>query len=430
VAPARSPAASPARRTIGLDEATRTALARQPELRQARATTEAAFARADQARSPLLPQVTGTATYQRATANFVQRPGSLPSNVSSSGQQQSNFDTFGYWNFGLNANQLIYDFGQTPQRWRASQSSAQAQAQTERATRMQAVLNVRTSFFQARAQKSLVLVARETLANQQRHLSQIQGFVDLGTRPEIDLAQARTDVANAKLQLINAENGYDTAKAQLNAAMGWVATGDYDVADDTLAGPPDEDEPLEPLVHSAFAARPELAALARQVEADERLIRSAKGGYGPSLGASTGLTDAGQNLDNLRWNWNASVTLTWPIFQGLLVPAQVREAEANLAATRAQKDVLEAQLRLEVEQARLAVRAAKAGITAAEEALVNARERLRLAEGRYQTGVGSIIELSDAQTTLVTAEGQRVTTDYNLASARAALLKALGRETL
>jgi outer membrane protein len=80
-----------------------------------------------------------------------------------------------------------------------------------------------------------------------------------------------------------------------------------------------------------------------------------------------------------------------------------------------------------VEQARLAVRASKAGLAAATDALANARERLRLAEGRYQTGVGSIIELGDAQLAATNAGGQRVRAEYDLATARAQLLEALGR---
>ena len=119
----------------------------------------------------------------------------------------------------------------------------------------------------------------------------------------------------------------------------------------------------------ALATRPELAAYAKQLQASERLVSSAKAAYGPQLGASTGLTEAGPTLDNLRWNWNAQVTLSWPLFQGMLVPAQVREAQANLVGSRRSATTVEQQLRLEVEQARLAVRAAKASIVAVDEAL-------------------------------------------------------------
>ena len=80
-----------------------------------------------------------------------------------------------------------------------------------------------------------------------------------------------------------------------------------------------------------------------------------------------------------------------------------------------------------MEQARLSVRAAQGEIGAAEEALVNAREQLRLAEGRYETGVGNIIELGDSQVAFTNASAQKVQADYDLATARVTLLHTLAR---
>ncbi len=415
---------SPARRVLTLEEAVRTAMASQPQLRQARASAEAASARADEARSPLLPQLFGSASYLRTTANFTPRPGSSPSNATGGG---SSWATTNYWSYGATLSQLIWDFGQTPGRWRAAEASADSQRESERATLQQIVLGARTAYFGARAARDLVGVARENLANQEAHLRQIQGFVEVGTRPEIDLAQARTDRANAQVQLISAENGYETAKAQLNQAMGVEGPTDYEIGDETLPPVEGEDQPLDPLLAEALRVRPELAALDRQVKAQEATLGAARGGYFPILGVSTGISEGGPALDSTVWNWNATATLTWYLFQGGLTRAQTQEAQANLDGAAAQLTSQRQQVRLEVEQARLAVRAAKAALGAAGEALVNARERLRLAEGRYQAGSGSVIELGDAQVALTTASAQRVQADYNVASARAQLLKALGR---
>src|SRR5581483_4652835 len=339
----------------------------------------------------------------------------------------SRFDTFNFFNFGLTANQLLYDFGQTTGRWRAARASAEAEAETERATRLQVDLIVRTTYFNARAAKALVQVARESLANQDRHFEQIEAFVQVGTRPEIDVVQARTDRANTRVQLINAENGYETAKAELNQAMGIEGSTRYDVVDETLPPVDDEELDLDQLLEEALAARPELAALSSQVRAQEFILRSVEGAYLPSLSLSTGLTKGGSELGNLAWNWDGGVLLSWPLFQGGLTRAQGREARANVTGIRAQADLVRQQVRLEVDEARLTVRAAKAAIGAADEALLNGRERLRLAEKRYETGVGNIIELEDAQLALSNAKAQKVQAEYNLAAARARLLKALGR---
>lgn len=419
------PAAQPP--VLTLEEALATASKQQPQIRQAAAGTAAAVARSEQSFAPLLPQVSGSANYQRATANFANRPGSLPGQISG-GSSAESWSTFNYFNLGLNANVLLYDFGQTRNRWRSSQVSVSAQRDSERATFQLVLFSVRTAYFQARAAKGLVTVAADTFANQKKHLAQIEGFVEVGTKPEIDLAQAKTAVANAEVQLITAENDYESAKAQLNQAMGVEGATDYDVADETQPAVDGEDGETDTLLGEASQARPELAALASQVHAQELTVRAVRGGFGPSAVLSTGYSDAGQHANSLVWNWNAAVGISVPIFEGGLTRAQVREAEANLASIQAQADSERQQVRLEVEQARLAVRAAKAALSASGEALVNAQEQLRLAEGRYETGVGSVIELGDSQVALTSAAQQKVQAEYKLAEARAGLVKALGRD--
>ena len=90
----------------------------------------------------------------------------------------------------------------------------------EQTTRLQVVLGVRTAYFNARAMKELVAVAQETLDDQNKHLAQVQGQVTVGTQPPIALAQQKASCANAVVQLIQAQNNYETAKAQLNQAAG------------------------------------------------------------------------------------------------------------------------------------------------------------------------------------------------------------------
>jgi len=411
---------------ITLEQALSTARTNQPQLRQARALAEGADAAADGARAALLPQVNATASYQRTTANFVARPGAVPQSVTTN-RVEPDFDTFNFFSAGATASQLIYDFGLTRGSYRAAKETARAEQATEAVTTRAIELSVRSAFFQARAAKSLLEVARASYDNQQRHREQTQAFVSVGTRPEIDLAQVRTDVANARVQLIQAENSYEIAKAGLNQAMGVERSTAYEVADETLPPVLEEDATIETLQAIAIESRPELVALERRAQAQKLLSSATKGAYGPSLGVSTTIAEAGVKLNDLTWNWNAGVTLNWPLLSGGLTNAQARQARAGFLGVSAQLDTLRQQVRFQLEQTRLGVRSAKAVVEAAEEALVNARERLKLAEGRYAAGVGSAIELGDAQLSLTAAEAQRVRADYDLASARAQLIHALGR---
>jgi outer membrane protein len=418
-------------RVLTLAEALQTAQKVQPTLRQAHANTEVARARVGEARAPLLPQLSGLGSYQRATSNS--SAGSVAGCQTIGGgmglmtKPGPDFETCNRWNFSLTASQSLWDASGQLARWRQNAVFAQGVAATEQAQRLQTTLNVRTFYFAARANKSLVEVAHETLANQERHLAQIEGFVKVGTRPEIDRVQALTDRANARVQVITAENNYEIAKAQLNVAIGVEGPTDYDVEDAALSAVDGETLGIEALLDEAVRGRPEFVNINKQIEAQELAVWAARTSYGPSLTASTTLSDAGTDLGFLVWNWNFTLTLNWQLFSGGLTWYTVKEQKATLDGLKAQRDLLRQQIRLEVDQARLGVRAAKEAVVAAGEALVNARERLRLAEGRYQAGVGNIIELGDAQVALTNAAAQKVQADYNVSTARAQLLKAIGR---
>jgi outer membrane protein len=423
-----------ARRVLTLDEVVRSAREHQPQLRQAQFGTRAAQARADEARAPLLPQVSATAGYQRTTANFIGRPGSVPQNstggtgTGTTATAGSRFDTFNFFSTSVGVTQLIWDFNQTLDRYRSAAAQARATEETERATTLQLVLNARAAFFDARAQKALFAVARDTLTNQQRHLAQSQGFVEAGTRPQIDLAQARSDTATSEVNQINAANAFESSKAALNQAMGIEGPTDYDISDEALPALPGEDQPLDALLQEAQKARPELASVGEQIKADALLVHSIEGAYWPALGASAGFTQGGTTLTSLGWNFQAGLGLSWGIFQGGLTTAQVHEAEANLGSLQAQLDLVRQQIRVELDQARLSVHAGKASLSATQDGLVAAKQRLELAEGRYETGVGNAIELGDAQVAVSNAAAQVVQSDYRLSTARAQLLKALGRQ--
>jgi outer membrane protein len=415
---------------LKLEDAETAAKLHQPQILQAHANTEAADARAGEQRAGLLPQVSGAVAYQRTTGNSVPRGYSGTTSTGSNGTTvtTNSWATFNAFSDSLVAQQLLWDFNQTHGRYKAAQALSQSALLTERATQLNIVLNVRAAFFSARANRGLAEVARATVANDKKHLEQIQGFVMAGIRSEIDLAKTRTDLANAQLSQVTYENNYETAKQQLNLAMGVSTPTDFEVADDAL--PPVAGETgsqLKPLVDEALKDRPEMLAFEQQVRAQQETISSVKGAYGPTISAQAGVSQGGEAIDNLAWNAYVGVNLTWNIFQGGLTNAVVREAEANLRALAAQSAGTAQQIASEVNIARLAVRAGLASQVAAQAVLKNSKDLLRLAEGQYETGIGSIIQLSDAQVAESMAEAQVIQADFTLATARAQLLKALGR---
>jgi outer membrane protein len=414
-------------RVLTLQAALGAARENNPNLRSAVALRDASEARQDKARASLLPSLVGTAAYTRTTSNFVPRPGQLPTGPSGGsvnpGYNSTLYNTF---NFGATASIVVFDFG-VIDRFRSSKEARRGFEERTRAAVLSADYAVRNAFFGARAQKSLIGVAHETVANNERHLVQTQAFVEVGTRPEIDLLQVRTDLANSRVTLLQNENAYAVARVNLQLAMGVEGGVDFEVADEQLGPVPKEEESLDQLLHEAFATRPDMKALERDLRVNQLNEGALSGGYAPNLTASSSITRAGIELSDLRTNWNVGVAANWPLFSGLATRSDMQEARANQRNNEAQIALLRQNVRLQVEQSRLGVRAALAVREAAGEALANAQGRLKLAEGRYEAGVGNAIELGDAQVAQTQAESQSVAAQYSLSVARAQLLNALGR---
>jgi len=116
---------------------------------------------------------------------------------------------------------------------------------------------------------------------------------------------------------------------------------------------------VDALVDAALQGRPELAASEHQLRAQELQISSTRGGYWPRFSASVSGSQAGADPTKLQWGLNGQVGLSWPLFEGGITRAQVREQQANLNGIQAQRDALRQQVRLEVERAQLAINAAR-----------------------------------------------------------------------
>jgi outer membrane protein len=419
-------AAVPSGPSLTLAQAEQNALRHQPTVRQAAGQTEAAAGKVEEARAGYLPQVTATGTYYIVKSGGVGvTPTGTPVATGMAGGAASGVQT-GLWSLGATGSQLIYDFNATADKWRSASANQDAAASNERTAVLQALLNVRRAYFTARGARDLAQVAEESVANQKKHLDQIAAMVQAGMKSQIDLVTQRAALATAEVQAVNAENTYAADLALLAQAMGLPGEDAFVLTDSEMPPVPGEDGDERQMIDAALKARPEVANAEQQRRAQDLLAASYKGSYFPALSAIGGVTEFGGGNNSSTPSWFVGLQASWALLQGGLTTGQIREANGTLTALTAQADGVRLQVSVDVVQGRLAVRAAKATIGGAEEALTNAREQLRLAEARYQTGQGSIIELADAQVAYTTAEAQEVSARYSLASARAQLLGALG----
>ena len=405
--------------TRTLAECIAIAVQQHPSLKAAGASVDAGHQRVWEAASNYLPQVGATYGAARRNSSVAARTGGPGISVGAQSQ------TFNFYNTGLSFTQVLFDFGQTLASIRAAQAaeeSLEANLSTQRDT---VVLNVKQSYFNLLAAERLLGVADETVHQSQKHLEQAQGRYDVGMAPKFDVTSAQVQLAQSELNQVTARNNVAVARETLRNALGLVGPLDFDIVDDF--GSRRVQITAEEALALAYDKRPELQSIQAQERSTEQLIASLQRNYLPNLTGNGAYNWTGNDYP-LQSSWNVGANVNLSIFNGGLTTAQVGEQKANLSNLRFNEDVLRQNIALEVRQAVLNVQQATESIRVAEEGLQQARENMDLADGRYKTGVGNIIELTDAQTSLTSAEASHVQALYSYQTAVAAVEKATAQQ--
>ncbi len=416
-------AAQPRHEVLTLDRAIEIGLVQQPSVRVTRASIEQANARIQSARVVLRP----TLGLQGTMAVGSSRQFSDATTNTTTG---GFFDPTLSTGFSANASWRIYDFGQTSAAIRAAEASAEATAAAIGTTNLDIRSSVAIAFLEAIARARLVVVAESTVKSEEVHLDQARRFVAAQAKDPIEVVQAQARAANARSALAQSQSNAAVALSNLRSAIGWLDPQVTFTVDGAWPTPPVEDPAdLTTLVDAARKHRPELVQLDKQVIAAEASVTVAQAERRPVLSAQAN-TQWGPDQND--WapqpTWTAGVTLSWQLYDGGRSAADVRVARAQVLGIQAQRDQLLVSLTSELDSARARIVANRANVTASNEAVTAARAQLRLADARYTQGLGSQIELADAQTAVTTAEGNLVQAEWQLAEAWAQLKRALGQQ--
>ena len=395
---------------LPLEDAVALALRRHPSIRAAEAGFVAADARIPQARSGLFPKVDTTLSSARSHSE-VSLSGGSATTTSNTTQ--------------LQLTQKIWDFGKTGAL--VDEAKANASVSQEEVDRVKnlVVLNVKTAYYSLLGAQRLVKVTEASLARSELNLRSARGFFEVGQKPRSDVTKAEVEVAQARLNLIRATNSVKIAETTLNNALGLPAETTFQVQDILSFEGVKFD--LNQLREEASRARPELRQARARVGASQAQLRGAQYTFYPDVNGIGSVSRTGDDYPPRNDDWSLSVTLTWNLFQGYFTQAKLRETRANLEVAEKNLETLELQVRLEVEQAWLALNEAEELISATAKSVELAQENLRLAQGRYDAGVGTILELTDAQVALTQAQVDQVQALSDHKTARARLDNALGR---
>jgi outer membrane protein len=315
---------------------------------------------------------------------------------------------------GLQVNQLITDFGRTANLTASSKLQAQAQNQNLELTREEVLLQVDTTYFGALSAKAILQVAHQTLDTRQFVLEQVTELATNKLRSELDVSFAQVQVQQARLLLESSQDNADAAMATLSTALGYSDYHQFQLVEQLPPQSPATND-VSDLVQTALSRRPELLSLSDQRDAALRFARAQRDARLPVIEAVGVAGDAPIHNNELPDDYAAGgLQLSVPLFAGGLYTARQHEAELRAQSDTEQMRSLQDNIIRDVRIAWLNLNNARQQLQTTEDLVRNATEAFTLAEARYKAGISSIVELSQAQLNLTSAQIADAGARYNV----------------
>ena len=403
---------------LTLQQAEQMAIKNHPQIQAAQNEIDFANQQVVINRSPYFPAITGDITGSQSYKGSRIGAGDL--------QASRLFQREGQ---GVVIQQLITDSGRTPNLVASARFEAQAAAQNSTATRYTVLLDVNRAYFDVLRAQETVKVAQQTVTARQTVDTQISELAKNKLRSELDVSLADVNVSEAELLLLRAQDSVTGAVAELGRAMGSDQPANYQLTGEPLpAAPP---ATADMLVTEAVANRPELASLRASREAAYKFYYAERDLKRPTVSA---IATAGY----IPYVVNPTSAAIPPEYEGVGVNASFPVFNGHLFSAReeaAYQHALESDQKLRDEQERISrdVRVAWASATDAYQRidvtaqfLRSASLGLQLAQGRYDLGLASIVELTQSQLNVTNAEIENLNAKYDYQIQYAALQFTIG----
>lgn len=402
---------------LTLATAVRQALCRNPDTQISWGAVQAQAAALGVARAAYLPTLDAGASYARTHTDSA-RSGAFITNTSGNYSQTD---------LNLTLSYLLLDFGgRAAGRDQASALLDAAIASHQRSVQ-QLLFDTVQAYYNLRAARALVDATQEAQATAKASLDAAEARHQLGVATPADVLQAQTAHSQAQLARIRAEGTLRINRGQLASVMQLPADTPLRLAPE----PPDTKLPdlatnAHELIALALQTRPDLAAAQARVQAAQADIQQAQASGRPSisLAASTGRSKL-EGLDS-NASSRAQLNLNIPLFTGFTTTYRVRQARAEQEQAQQRSAQLQQQIGLDVWTGYQQLQTAQQALTSTRSLVRSASASQKVALGRYKAGVGSVLDLLNAQSALADAQQQNVSARYTLDTARTRLALALG----
>lgn len=300
---------------------------------------------------------------------------------------------------GVNVTQLIFDFGKTRNLVASAKLQDKAQNASALATTEDLVEATDRAFYNALEAQAMLKVAEQNVNTRQTTQTQVSEMTKNKLKSTLDLSFADVNFSQAKLLLLDTQNNADATMAALDAVLGLDHNVRYELVDENtpLEVPPGD---VDHLVQQGLEQRPDLQALNFQHESAVKMAHAQRDQMLPNISAagtvgSVPIRPAQYYVAN--WWGGVGANMNVPIFNGFLYSAQAKESSIRAEAASEQTRDLRDQIARDIRTSWLAANAAYQRLSVTAELQKQANLALDLAKTRYQLGLSSIVELSQAQ---------------------------------
>ena len=400
-----------------LEESVRTALDNNYSIKQQEAEYDSAVWARHQARRSFGPTVNWQSTATKMGGKYYEDMLKLSRNYGNT----------------LSLTMPIYTGGQLEGAIKAADLAMNANELGLELSKQQVKAATMSAYYQALQTKNQIKVAQDSVNTLTEHLKNVNAQYTVGTVAKSDVLGTQVQMANAEQNLINANNSYDVAIASLNNVMGLPTDTELNLTDSLDYNV--YEIPLEECTAYARSNRPDVLMADYQVAIAEAGVQQAKAGYMPKVSAQASKSWAGDSPfgseeTDQRYgqsnNWTAGLVVSWDIWDNNVTQSKVNQSKAAVAKAEAAAENTRQSGDLEVRTAYLNLKAAEKSINTTQVAVDKAQEDYKIAQVRYAAGVGTNLDVMDAEEKLAQAQTNYYTALYNYNSSKAALDKAMG----
>ena len=399
---------------LTLQEAEQIAIQNHPQIQAALNYAAAAKSQVTEARSAYYPIATGSLTGVDAENDSRITAGSLNNPI-----------IYNRYANGITVSQLITDFGRTHELVKSSSLRAQAEQENVVTSRAQVLLQVDEAYYAILKAQSELIVAQQAVKERQTVSDQITQLQRNQLRSGLDVSFANVNLSEAQLMLIQAQNDLQSSFARMSTALGYSDVRTYQLTDQPVPPAPPTD--LASLIQQALRDRPELVSQRFDVSSAQSYATAERDLKLPTVSAlgTAGLTPVNEAPLSPRYA-AAGFNVNIPLFNGHLYGALQSEAKSRAQAEDQNLRDLQNQVVRDVRAAWLNANSAFQRLSVTEQLVDQTNQALDLAQSRYQLGLSSIVELSQAQLNQTQAQIDQASAKYDYQTDIAALNYQLG----